>query len=82
MKKLLDAVFELNFRHSRRDEIGFSGEVDPNTGGSVLYVTPRVLVNLGKGIVARVGVQIPAGQWLYGIQDEKVNYNVGLTFLF
>jgi len=82
LSEVFDAVVELNFRHAKRDQVDFSGEVDPNTGGSVLYVTPRVLVNLGKGIVARVGVQIPAGQWLYGIQDEKVNYNVGLTFLF
>jgi len=82
LSEVFDGVVEVNFRHARRDQINFSGEVDPNTGGSVLYVTPRVLVNLGKGIVLRLAVQIPAAEWLYGIQNEKTNYNAGVTFLF
>lgn len=82
LSEVFDAVVELNFRHARRDQVDASREVDPNTGGSVLYVTPRVLVNVGKGIVLRLGVQIPAVEWLSGIQNEKVNVNAGLTFLF
>jgi hypothetical protein len=82
ISEVLDGVVELNFRHAGRDQVDAAGEVDPNTGGSVLYVTPRVLVSLGKGIVLRLAAQIPAGQWLYGVQDEKVNYNAGVTFLF
>lgn len=82
ISELFDAVVELNFRHARSDQIDFAGELDPNTGGSVLYVTPRVLVNVGKGIVVRVGAQFPVGEWLYGIQNEKPNFNAGVTFLF
>lgn len=82
LSEVFDAVLELDFRHAKRDEIDFGGAVDPNTGGSVLYVSPRVLINLGKGIVLRVGAQIPAVERLYGVQNEKVNYNAGLTFLF
>ena len=82
LSEVFDGVLEVNFRHAKRDQVDFSGQVDPNTGGSVLYVTPRILVNLGKGIVLRLGVQIPAGQWLYGVQNERVNANAGLTFLF
>ena len=82
ISEVFDGVLELNFRHAKRDQVDFDGEVDPNTGGSVLYVTPRLLVNLGKGIVVRLGAQIPVGEWLYGIQNEKTNYNAGLTFLF
>lgn len=82
LSEVFDGVVEVNFRHAKRDQVAFSGEVDPNTGGSVLYVTPRILINVGKGIVLRLAVQVPAVEWLYGIQNEKVNYNAGLTFLF
>ena len=82
ISEVFDGVVELNFRHSHRDQVDFFGELDPNTGGSILYVTPRVLVNLGRGLVLRLAVQIPAVQKLYGVQDERVNFNGGLTFLF
>lgn len=78
----LDAVLELNFRHSGSDQVDFGGELDPNTGGNILYVTPRLIVGLGQGIVLRLSAQIPAWKSLYGIQSEKVNFNAGLTFLF
>jgi hypothetical protein len=77
-----DAVVEANFRHARRDQVDFSRELDPNTGGSILYVTPRLIVNLGRGIVVRLAAQIPTWKNLYGVQSEKVNFNAGLTFLF
>ncbi len=77
-----DTVVELNFRHSRRDEIDGTGELDPSTGGNVLYVTPRVILQIAPKLVGRVAVQIPAWKNLYGIQTERVNFNAGLTFLF
>ena len=82
LSAVFDGVVELNFRHAGRDQVGFDGTLDPNTGGSILYVTPRVLVNVAKGIVVRLSVQVPVLQRLYGVQDEKVNLNAGLTFLF
>ncbi len=82
LSEVFDGVVELNFRHAGRDQVGFDGALDPNTGGSILYVTPRVLVNVGKGIVLRLSVQVPVLQRLYGVQNEKVNLNAGLTFLF
>ncbi len=82
LSEVFDGVVELDFRHAKRDQVSADREVDPNTGGSVLYVTPRLLVNLRKGIVARLAVQVPVVERLFGVQDEKVNYNVGLTFLF
>jgi hypothetical protein len=78
----VDAVLEANFRHSGRDEVDATGEEDPNTGGSILYISPRLIVSLGGGVVLRLGAQIPTWKDLYGIQSEKVNYNAGLTFLF
>ena len=58
------------------------GLEDPNTGGSILYLTPRAVVDLGKGLVARVGVQIPTWRNLNGEQTEKAVVNAGLTYLF
>ena len=77
-----DAVVEANFRHSGRDQVDATGEEDPNTGGSVLYISPRLIVDVGGGVVLRLGVQIPTWKSLYGVQSEKVNVNAGLTFLF
>jgi hypothetical protein len=60
------------------------GEQDPNTGGTVLYLSPRILVRLDKsqGLYFRLGVQIPVVENLFGDQDEKVNILTGLTFRF
>jgi hypothetical protein len=78
----VDAVLEANFRHSGKDQVDATGELDPDTGGNILYVTPRLIVNLGGGMVLRVAAQIPTWKSLNGIQTEKLNFNAGLTFLF
>jgi len=78
----LDAVVELNFRHSERDEVDASGETDPNTGGSIVYVTPRLMFAVAPHVVLRVGAQIPVWKNLYGVQSEKANVNAGFTVLF
>jgi hypothetical protein len=78
----LDAVLEFDFRHAGRDQVDFTGEVDPNTGGTVLYITPRLLFAIGPHVALRAAVQIPIVENLYGVQDEKVNVNGGVTLLF
>ena len=78
----LDAVLEFDFRHAKRDQVDFSGEVDPNTGGTILYITPRLLFAIGPHVALRAAVQIPIVENLYGVQDEKVNVNGGVTLLF
>jgi hypothetical protein len=77
----LDGVVELNFRSAARDVIDASGTRDPDTGGSLLYVTPRVLVDLGRGVVLRGAVQIPTLRALNGFQKERAVVNVGFTYL-
>jgi len=77
----LDSVLELNYRYSGHDQIDDTGTTDPNTGGRILYVTPRVLVNVG-GVVLRFAAQIPVSESLYGVQDEKPVYNIGFTRSF
>ena len=76
--KRVNGVLELNFRNVARDEETM-GAKDPNTGGSVLYLSPRVLLKLGRDLYLRFGVQLPLAKGLHGDQDEKVNVQAGLT---
>jgi hypothetical protein len=78
----LDAVVGLDFRHAQEDRIDAAGTLDPDTGGSLLYVTPRLLVGLGRGLVLRAGAQIPVWHDLDGFQKERTVVNVGLAYLF
>lgn len=77
----LNGILEANFRSAARDE-PLVGDKDPNTGGSVLYVSPRLLVKLDRTLFLRLGVQIPVVKNLFGDQDEKVNFLTGLTVRF
>lgn len=77
-----DGVAELNFRHAAKDRLDASGERDDDTGGSLLYVTPRLLFNAGGGLVLRAAVQIPVLRDLNGFQKERAVVNLGLTYLF
>jgi hypothetical protein len=78
-----DAVLEANYRHSAGDEIDALGEQDPDTGGSIVYLTPRLLFDAGHGWVLRAAVQVPLSQaGLNGEQHEKTVFNIGVTYLF
>lgn len=76
-----NAVLEANFRYAARDEVA-RGIEDPNTGGSVLYLTPRVILKVDQKHFFRLGLQIPVAKGLYGDQDEKVNVIGGLSVRF
>ena len=77
----LDGVVELNYRHAGRDRLNAQRETDPSTGGSVLYITPRLLLNAGGGIVLRLVAQIPVVRDLNRVQEERTVINAGVTFL-
>jgi hypothetical protein len=77
----VDAVVELNFRSAAQDAVDVSRARDPDTGGSLLYLTPRLLVALGRGVVLRAAVQIPTLRSLNGFQQERAVVNFGLTYL-
>jgi hypothetical protein len=80
--RTVDAVLELNYRWAGEDTVDSSGEKDADTGGAILYVTPRVLVNLGGGFVARASVLIPTFRNLNGFQTENAIVSAGLTYSF
>lgn len=78
----LDSAIELNYRHTDRDSVDRFDVRDDNTGGSIAFVTPRVLFNIAGGWVARVSVQLPLSQRsLNGSQDEDPVINLGVTYL-
>ena len=88
-----DAVLEANYRRSGRDRVTelhdhehgdahAHTELDADTGGSIVYATPRLLFDAGHGFVLRAAAQIPVGQsGLNGHQREKPVYNLGVTWL-
>jgi hypothetical protein len=48
----------------------------------MLFLTPRVLFDVGSGWVLRLSVQAPVTQsGLNGHQDEKAVFNLGVTRL-
>jgi hypothetical protein len=78
-----DAVLEANYRHAGTDVIDTDGLVDADTGGSIVYLTPRILFDAGGGWVLRASAQIPLSQsGLNGFQREKTVVNAGVTWLF
>jgi len=78
-----DGVIEANYRRSGKDQIDATDLEDPDTGGSIVYLTPRLLFDIGAGWVLRASAQIPLNQsGLYGHQQEEAVYNLGVTHLF
>ena len=78
-----DAVLEANYRHAGIDQPEGSGSIDPDTGGSIVYLTPRILFDAGSGWVIRASGQIPLSQsGLNGQQRERAVVNLGVTRLF
>lgn len=77
-----DAVLEANFRDSQRDETDAAGTTDGDTGGTITYLTPRILFDAGGGWVIRGSAQIPLSQsGLNGVQHEEPVLNIGVTRL-
>lgn len=81
-KPFQPSVFaELNFRHLNKSEE--DGDKDPNTGGSVLFVTPGVRARFGPNLSLTVAAPIPVYQDLNGEQletDFKVLGELSLEF--
>jgi hypothetical protein len=77
----LDGVVEVSFRNAGMDRVDPAGTLNANTGGALLYVTPHLLLDLGRGIVLRAAAQIPTVRSLHGYQRERVVLNAGLTFV-
>ncbi len=77
---------ELNYRWAAKDD--FEGVHFDDSGGSILYATPSLRVELPwlqgrKAPSLRAAVQIPlTSRWLYGFQNEDERWSVGLQVPF
>ncbi len=80
--RVVDGVLEADFRDAGMDQVDDSGAHDPDTGGQMLYATPRLLIRLSQALVGRVSAQIPVAESLNGDQDEHTVWNAGITWTF
>ena len=67
----------LEFRAAKRDDD--AGTLDGNSGGSVLYLAPRVRASLWGPVALKLGLQVPMFQNLFGGQNEHINVESGLV---
>lgn len=74
----VDLIGEINGRYARRDRAGDLRDED--SGGSVVYFSPGVRINLTTGFSLRVQSQVPVAENLYGAQNEKTNFRAGLIW--
>jgi hypothetical protein len=79
--KRVSAVVELDYRDSERDVVDADSTHDPNTGGRIVYFTPRLAWALSPQLVGRFAAQLPVSEKLYGEQDEGPVFTVGLSVL-
>jgi hypothetical protein len=78
----LDGLIQFNFRDAAQDRVDSDGTLGENSGGSLLYATPMLLLDITKSLVVRAGVQIPIIADLNGEQTERAVVNVGVTDFF
>jgi hypothetical protein len=73
----ISAGGEINYRYAERDDSARMR--DPNTGGTVFYLSPKMSITLRGPLALKLGVQIPVIQRLSGDQNEHVNLQSGLV---
>ena len=78
LSKPLDLIAEINGRVADYDVDGT--ETDANSGGTVVYFSPGLRLQLGGALSLRSQVQIPVVENLHGEQNEKVNIRTGLVW--
>jgi len=72
---------EANVRHLFKSQD--DGANDPNTGGTVVFLSPGVRASFTRNVAFTVAPQIPVMQELNGEQLEtKIKVNAALTFTF
>ncbi len=70
----------LDMRWSGKDEEG--GTVVPNTGGSVLFVSPAIVASPMEDLVFQAVLRIPAADSLRGDHKEGLNVQGGIVYDF
>jgi hypothetical protein len=74
----VDGIAEINGRTAAFDKE--NGEIDPNSGGTVVYFSPGLRWRTIAGLDLRMQVQIPVVEQLKGEQDEEINFRSGVAW--
>lgn len=69
-------MVEVDGQYSKKNRI--SGQIDPNSGGNFIYVTPSLWIS-SKEMLLQFGVSFPITQNLFGKQN-KIDYAFNLNF--
>jgi hypothetical protein len=69
-------MLEIDGQYGKKSRI--NGEIDPNSGGNFIYVTPSIWVS-SKDIQFQFGISLPINQNLYG-QQKKFDYALNFSF--
>lgn len=67
----------LDINHTRPDAVGDDRTL-PATGGTILAVTPQLLIALHRDVLLRAAVQAPLGQWW---NENKTEFPTGILSL-
>lgn len=74
---------QFNFRNQQSADVGTTGEVAANTGGTWLLLSPGAEVQLSEAFALHSFIQIPIYQNVNGIQQTaKFNLQLGISALF
>ncbi len=74
----LGAGLSADARTGQRDT--YSGVVDPNSGGTIVYLSPSVLISPWTDVIVHATVRVPVVDALFGVHDEGTIFVGGLTF--
>jgi hypothetical protein len=74
-----EGALELNGRTSQSD-LTEDGTLDPNSGGTLLYLAPSVRWTWAGSTSLRLLVQVPIVQSLTGVQTEHTSAILGVTY--
>jgi hypothetical protein len=72
--------FSLDARSKKKDR--YSGVVDDDSGGLLVMATPGLVWTPVTDLVVYTTVQIPAVERLYGYQNEKPVFRIGVSYDF
>lgn len=73
-------MLEVDGQYNKKNRI--NGEIDPNSGGNVIYVTPSIWIS-SKRFLFQFGASFPINQNLFGKQNKveyALNLNVAWSF--
>ncbi|HTK82702.1 MAG TPA: transporter [Bacteroidota bacterium] len=74
-------LFQVNGRFQEFADVGMTDEPRDNTGGSWIYASPGLSLQLGDDIAAHGYVQLPMYQDVHGLQQTSaLNLQFGISF--